>query len=236
MHIKLEVRFPAGEELLAGHIITPSGETQPRILFLHGGGESTKERLVPFAIDLAERGLASFAFDFSGHGQSSGELKASSLSKRTQEATAALAYLRGPKPYVVCGSSMGGHIALELLRTQDIDTLILFAPAMFDRDAFSVPFGCGFTEIIRRDGSWKRADVLEALERFRGNLLIYVGENDAVIPQGVIELMGSHSPHVRAKEIIRIPQLGHSIPVWMAEEPEQRKKIVDKLIGVIGTS
>ena len=74
---------------------------------------------------------------------------------------------------------------------------------------------------------------MHALEQFRGNLLIYIGDDDAVIPKGVIELMDRHSTNVKRKEIIRISQLGHSIPIWMAENPALRMEIAGKLVELL---
>jgi pimeloyl-ACP methyl ester carboxylesterase len=236
MYVRIGTSFQVGSHTILGHTITNREDNEPRMLFVHGGGASNKERLLPFAIELAEQGVASFAFDFSGHGESTGTLKESSLYRRALEATAALNYLQGPKPHVLCGYSMGGHICLELLKTNDIDTLVLFAPAIYDRDAFTVPFGAGFTDIIRKEGSWRRASVLDVLETFRGNLLIYIGESDDVIPKGVINLLDEHSWNVKTKEIIRIPDLGHRIPVWLAENPNKQKEIASRLLELLAMS
>jgi alpha-beta hydrolase superfamily lysophospholipase len=61
------------------------------------------------------QGLASLRFDYSGHGQSQGRFEDGTVSRWLEEAEAAfLALTEGPQ--VLIGSSLGGYIALLLLR------------------------------------------------------------------------------------------------------------------------
>jgi len=76
-------------------------------------------------------------FDYSGHGQSPGRIEEGSLSRWLEEALAVFGHLsRGPQ--VLVGSSMGGYIALLLLRAllagspsdaARVKALVLIAPA-----------------------------------------------------------------------------------------------------------
>src|SRR6187200_1637649 len=84
-----------------------------------------------------EQGLACLRFDYSGHGQSEGPFEDGTLGRWLEEARAAFTQLTSG-PQVVVGSSMGGHIALLLLRAlmadapeeaQRIKALALIAPA-----------------------------------------------------------------------------------------------------------
>ena len=62
-----------------------------------------------------QHGLAATVFDYSGHGISSGKFTDGTLGKWLEEAAAVFTRVtRGPQ--VIIGSSMGGHIALLLLR------------------------------------------------------------------------------------------------------------------------
>jgi pimeloyl-ACP methyl ester carboxylesterase len=84
-----------------------------------------------------QQGLALLRFDYSGHGRSGGELQEGSISRWLEEAEAVFTQLsRGPQ--VLVGSSMGGYIALLLLRNllaraaseaERIRALVLIAPA-----------------------------------------------------------------------------------------------------------
>lgn len=217
MHLK-QFKFKVGSEIIAAHTISSSASEKPHFLFMHGAGKATKERMKFLAHRLAEVGISSLGFDFSGHGESTGNLKESSLKKRTKEAQSALKFLSNERDITICASSMGAHIALELLKTNPtIKSLILFCPAIYHRDAFDVYFNECFSEIIRKSESWKRADVLDVLDDFNGNLLIYFGEKDEVIPRGVIELLDLKSKKTTKKEIVKLPGVDHQIAKWLSE-------------------
>jgi pimeloyl-ACP methyl ester carboxylesterase len=82
-------------------------------------------------------GLASTRFDYSGHGQSGGAFTDGTIGRWLEEALAVFAHAT-EGPQIVIGSSMGGHIALLLLRkllsekpseARRIKALVLIAPA-----------------------------------------------------------------------------------------------------------
>lgn len=80
----------------------------------------------------AERGLAVTRFDYSGHGASGGQFDDGTISRWLEEAEAVFATTSGPQ--IVCGSSMGGWLALLLARRQlakgaPLKGLVLIAPA-----------------------------------------------------------------------------------------------------------
>ena len=84
------------------------------------------------------RGLAFTRFDYSGHGQSSGRFEDGTIGNWLEEAQAVFARMTSG-PQIIVGSSMGGWLALLLLRdalagkgsveAQRIKALVLIAPA-----------------------------------------------------------------------------------------------------------
>lgn len=80
----------------------------------------------------AEKGLEVTRFDYSGHGLSGGEFDRGTISRWLEETEAVFARTHGPQ--IVCGSSMGGWIALLLARRllqrgTPLKGLVLVAPA-----------------------------------------------------------------------------------------------------------
>ncbi len=85
----------------------------------------------------AREGLASTRFDYSGHGVSGGDFRDGTIGRWLEEALEV--FMRASKgPQIVIGSSMGGYIALLLLRKLQqeaaidaarIRALVLIAPA-----------------------------------------------------------------------------------------------------------
>jgi pimeloyl-ACP methyl ester carboxylesterase len=198
-----DISFVAGEETLAGRWIFSDGGKDKGVVLLHGAGESNKERALPLAKCLAaQHNINSFAFDFSGHGESSGSRDASSLTKRVEEAKRAIEVSGFKEPFALCAFSMGGHIALELLRDRCVNALILFYPAVYSSEAAAILFGKPeFTAAIRQPNSWRKSDVFEALSSFSGRLLVVIGENDEVIPKEVIELITTGAPQATVEQI-----------------------------------
>src|SRR3954454_6324235 len=90
--------------------------TQPGLIWL-GGFKSDMQGTKALALDrwAAEHGRACVRFDYSGHGESGGTFAAGTIGRWLQESLAVFdAFCRGPQ--VVIGSSMGGWMALLLVR------------------------------------------------------------------------------------------------------------------------
>jgi hypothetical protein len=225
-----KIRFNVGDEKLVGQFFLNNLDDAPKILFLHGAGKAKKEKVYSLALRLLNGNISSFCFDFSGHGESTGNLNESSLYKRVLEAQAALTFVNPQNQKTVCAFSMGGHIALELLRDNPIDNLILFSPAIYTSEAYRVPFDERFSGIIRQKDSWKNADVVNSLHNFRGKLLIIYGEKDKVIPRGVIDILDRESTFVLRKEILILPNIGHQILETASKNIELMNLIYKKCV------
>lgn len=103
-------------------------------LFWLNGFRSVMSGLKAMHLDTlgAQRGLEVTRFDHSGHGQSGGDFDHGTISRWLEEAEAVFARTHGPQ--IVCGSSMGGWLALLLARRrlqkgEPLKGLVLIAPA-----------------------------------------------------------------------------------------------------------
>jgi pimeloyl-ACP methyl ester carboxylesterase len=107
---------------------------QPGLLWL-GGFRSDMTGSKAAAVDRfgAEHGLAVTRFDYSGHGQTGGDFNLGTITRWLEESLAVFDTTTGHQ--IVIGSSMGGWLALLLLRelrrrgTNRVIGLILIAPA-----------------------------------------------------------------------------------------------------------
>jgi pimeloyl-ACP methyl ester carboxylesterase len=93
-----------------------AGAGKPGLVWLCGlKSEMTSTKAAAVAEWARTQGVASLRFDYSGHGQSEGRFEAGTVSRWLEEAEAGFrALTQGPQ--VLVGSSMGGYIALLLLR------------------------------------------------------------------------------------------------------------------------
>ena len=110
----------------------------PGVMWLSGfKSEMTSTKASVLAAWAAERGLPCTRFDYSGHGQSGGRIEDGTIGAWLEEALAVFREVtKGPQ--ILIGSSMGGYVALLLLRAlmrdfpreaERVTALLLIAPA-----------------------------------------------------------------------------------------------------------
>jgi pimeloyl-ACP methyl ester carboxylesterase len=112
-----------------------------------------------------ENGLAYTRFDYSGHGQSEGQFEDGTIGRWLEESLQVFIRLTAG-PQVVVGSSMGGYIALLLLKelmaeaqaeAARIKALVLIAPAWdMTEELMWKEFPDSAKEALARDGVWHR--------------------------------------------------------------------------------
>lgn len=193
---------------IAATLTLPEGDGPfPAVLMLHGLGSSRAEvgnLFVDQAEALAEAGIAALRIDFRGFGQSPGDTGAFTLERQNQDAALGLAALRStpgvdPARLGVIGFSFGGAAAIELAATrpEGLRALVALTPVgdyradmldsmgqkVFDRAAEDGIAGIdfGWRTLALRHGFFDglaRHDLLAALARWPGPLLIVHGESD----------------------------------------------------------
>ncbi len=111
---------------------------RPGVMWLCGlKSEMTSTKASALAAWARENGVSCLRFDYSGHGQSEGAFEEGTVTRWLEETRAVFDHL-AKGPMVLVGSSMGGYMALLLLRTlmreapaeaARIKALVLIAPA-----------------------------------------------------------------------------------------------------------
>lgn len=230
--MKRVFRVPCAGHVLVGDVL--AGEQPPRLLVLHGAGQSCRDRFRELRGHFFAHGIGSVAFDCVGHGDTGGDLKSTSLKSRTDQACAVIEAVDLPQPFSILAGSMGGYTAVTLLRRYAIANLILIGPAMYTAEAYAVPFNAGFTEIIRRPNSWEASDAWALLSRFTGRLLIIAGENDAVIPPGVIRSIYDSARNAKERTLYVAPNASHLIITDLrAHAPDRLDRVLDLMIRTL---
>jgi pimeloyl-ACP methyl ester carboxylesterase len=134
-------------------------------LFWLGGFKSDMKGTKAAALDqwAASEGRGCVRFDYSGHGESSGEFTDGMIGRWLAESVAVYAaFAKGPQ--VVIGSSMGGWLALLLARelrarkdAAPIAGMVLIAPAVdFTEELMWKQFPDAIKQEIEQKGAWLR--------------------------------------------------------------------------------
>lgn len=231
----------AGERLRGVHGgSVDSGPTAVTAVLLHGAGRGSKERLLPLLDEFVAHGCRALAFDFSGHGESSGELGELSLRRRFEQAVAVIdAHAPADGPLVLVGFSMSGQTVADLAEHygERVAALGLCAPAVYAAEAWDVPFGHGdgrFSEIIRRPDSWRRSPALEVLRTYEGRAVLAVPGTDAVIPPEVTEVVQEALAFRAQFTRLELPEAEHQLGFWLRDHADDRRELVAALLTGLG--
>ena len=226
--------FPAGDETIAYTQFNPERPTR-RALCLHGAGKASKQRYFYLGEAGAAAGTGFFCFDFSGHGDSTNSISQSSLAKRCSEAEAAFQFMGEPHPSILIGTSMGGYIALEMLKVVQPEYLVLICPALYAARAFDVPFDQRFSDIIRAPDSFENNDILPRIASFSGNVLLLIGDQDDIIPARVMELYEQAFISAKIVKSVVIREAPHAIHAWAALSQENADTVTRIILDFISS-
>ncbi|GGW83325.1 alpha/beta fold hydrolase [Streptomyces lomondensis] len=209
-------------------------------VLLHGAGNGSKERLVPLLEEFVAHGCRALAFDFSGHGESTGLLRELSLRRRFEQAVSVIdTHARVDAPLVLVGFSMSGQTVADLARHYGhrVAALGLCAPAVYAAEAWDVPFGEGngrFSAIIRRAGSWRTAPALEVLRAYEGRAVLAVPGTDEVIPPAVTEAVSEALARRAQFTHWELPDAEHRLGLWFRDHPDDRREFVTAVLTGLG--
>ena len=176
----------------------------PLVILLHGF-TSAKDRPhnILAAAAMREAGYATLRFDLYGHGESGGEFRKHTLHKWISNTMAVIDYARelGYTDLYLSGHSQGGLVAALVagMEADRIHGLILRAPAFmipqaardgsmlgFSFDPEYVPDSMTVIKDLKLDGNYLRVAqtiyVEDAVDRYRGPVLIIHGDEDDTVP------------------------------------------------------
>ncbi|MEU0245028.1 alpha/beta fold hydrolase [Streptomyces sp. NPDC006235] len=217
----------------------PGGPARATAVLLHGAGNGSKEPLVPLLSEFAAHGCHALAFDFSGHGESTGLLSELSLRRRFEQAASVIdAHARVDGPLVLVGFSMSGQTVADLVRHYGdrVGALGLCAPAVYAAEAWDVPFGADggrFSEIIRRPGSRRESPALDVLRGYEGRAVLAVPGTDEVTPtvtDAVSEALARRAQFTHWE----LPEAQHRLGRWFRDHPGDLREFVTAALTGLG--
>lgn len=167
------------------------------ILFVHGW-TSRKDRSYQYAKALSEMGYICLLFDMRGHGESNGDINSFTIKEFLDDVLASYDYLLTVKGVdkdniSAVGSSFGGYLVALLTKKRNVKNLVLRVPADYPNEDFNNIKATSSHE-DHLIAAWRKKTkkssetyALDALNNFRGNVLIIESELDDVIPHETIE-------------------------------------------------
>jgi pimeloyl-ACP methyl ester carboxylesterase len=200
--------IPSGSQTLDAVFVEPqSAPAQASLLLCHGIGEKV-EHWHRVQLMLADCGIASLVFDYTGYGRSSGLFSASQAEQDAIAAFHFLERLTAPMPVSVLGLSLGTGIAGAILPRVPAHRLVLLGAFTSLREAAAsvgIPrlFDCAVPDI------W---DTRQALAATSIPILIVQGAKDCLFPVSMAEeLAGRCGSNC---ELVVVPGLGHNEPFY----------------------
>lgn len=142
--ITSELTVQGSKGLLSAVMQRPQGTEGKKIplaVLMHGFGGSKNDRLLAVISDsLLAQGVATFTFDFNGHGNSEGKFEEMTVANEIADAKEVYAYITGLQDIssiFFVGHSQGGVVAgmaAGELGAEKVDGVVLLAPAAVLRD------------------------------------------------------------------------------------------------------
>jgi len=199
--------IPSGRNVLDAVVVEPPQPAKAAALICHGIGEVV-EHWFGAQQALAEEGVASLVFDYSGYGRSTGSVAARQCER---DAIAAFEFLRTRTPDLpvsLLGFSLGSGIAAAILQELPVHRLVLCSAFTSFRAAAAragLPQGLGFLA----PDIWRTA---ESLRRCKVPALIVHCERDRLFPVAMAAEL--HAACASPCELVVAPGLAHDDPYY----------------------
>ncbi len=225
----------------------------PPGLFWLGGYKSDMKGIKAQALaDWAQRlGRACVRFDYSGHGESEGAFTDGTIGRWLEDSLAVFdAYGRGPQ--ILVGSSMGGWLALLLVRAlarrpppASVAGLILIAPAIdFTEELMWKRFTPEIKRELEEKGVWSRPSQYAAEPYLVTRQLIEEGRNHLILG-GMIEtgcpvriLQGVEDPDVPWRHAVELTSrlASDDVVLTLVKDGDHRlsrPEDIERMIGAV---
>ncbi|OGZ73826.1 MAG: hypothetical protein A2908_01295 [Candidatus Staskawiczbacteria bacterium RIFCSPLOWO2_01_FULL_38_12b] len=196
-HIQ-EIEFISEDQKLKGKLFFPEQlqVKQPGVIFIHGW-KSNQNSKTDYASTVAGLGYVSMTFDLRGHGESEGDLPVLTMENFIHDGEAAYDRLIAEHAVdaddiTIVGNSLGAYIAIRLIERKNSKNLIIQAPANYPDQELTHPLVdyAGDKSILE----WRKQILkpktnaaLDALNKFKGNLLVVESQLDDFIPHQTVE-------------------------------------------------
>jgi pimeloyl-ACP methyl ester carboxylesterase len=219
-----------GQRLVAT-VLEPASGARPQVLALHGLGTTSTRHRIRYLLDpIVEHGYGAITFDFSGNGDSTGELATTTLRRRSGETVALARHLDDTVAPVLLGTSMGAHLAAAAVPILRPRGLVLLCPAAYPRWAADAPFD---GRSLPRPGPYDDSPAFAGLAEFTGRLLVVAVQDDEVVSRATVDRYVRAVPAARSVEVLRLPRGGHFVHRWLPDRTQEREAVVAAVLRLV---
>ncbi len=182
---------------------TPAADpAAPVVIYFHGNGEAAAHNL-PFAADLASRGISVFLAEYRGYGGLRGSPTEDGLYADGDAAVEAVQKTGvPPERLVLMGRSLGSGVATELAVRHDCALLVLISPYTSMVDMGRIIAGPAARLAVP-----DRYDNLDKIARVRCPVVILHGTRDGVIPIRMGRALAAAAPGIT---LVEVPGASHN--------------------------
>lgn len=221
MNLEGERHIRLGEGRLAGVLHSPYEETSTCIVTCHGLYSSKdSEKYINIAHRFVQEELAVFRFDFTGCGESEGNVEDTTLTRRIEDLKCALDFLEQEtyENIGVMGSSLGGCVSiLTAEKDRRIRSLTTWATPFYLKELFMSLHTLNLPK-LRAD--IQRYNMTRALDEMKHPFMIIHGSSDEIVP--VSHAYALHDNANEPKAIRIIEGADHRFT-----DPFHRKKAIE---------
>ena len=187
---------------LRGALVPAADPGAPVAVYFHGNAESAAQNL-PFAADLARRGIGVFLAEYRGYAGLPGTPSEDGLYADGEAAVqAVLAQGVKPERLVLVGRSLGSGVATELALRHPCALLVLISPY-----TSMVDMGKAIAGPVASLAVPDRYDNLDKIGRVKCPSVVLHGTRDDVVPVTMGRALAAMSPGAK---LIEIPSASHN--------------------------
>jgi uncharacterized protein len=127
-----------------------------------------------------------------------------------------------PSSLSVIGFSMGAYVAVKAAVEVGARRLCLAIPAAYAAQAYRVPFGPEFSQILRAPRSWETSDAFDLVANYTGHLLVISADGDEVVPSEIPERYAGAGVGRLSTVHHVVKGSGHNLSAHYEREPQAR--------------
>ncbi|MBU0962445.1 MAG: alpha/beta fold hydrolase [Nanoarchaeota archaeon] len=198
---RLEIKNNQNEKLVV-EINEPKDIIGPTMLILHALTGKKENKTINFlAKRLPEFGYKTIQFDFSGHGESGGNIEEATVSKQLEDIKSVISQLK-IKELIIIGNSFSVITALAFSKEKDVKGLILLGGRAkyleYIKTLEKINTKYKLIDNIFIDESfvddYKKYDPIKNISGLDIPILIIHGENDEIIPKEDAQILYNSCP------------------------------------------